>query len=101
MVLTNKTMSELVNIYNSMNKGKDIKKFATKEIGIKRITGMINSNPRKKAAESLIGHRGNLDNVEFAKLEKFKAFCAAVKIEPTKRQASKFRMRRGLAYQGS
>ena len=101
MELTNKTMVQLVDIYNSMNKGKDIKKFVTKEVGIKRITGMIKSNPRKKAAESLIQSKGDLDNIEFAKLGKFKAFCAVVKIETTKRQASKFRMRRGLAYQGS
>ena len=98
MVLTNKTMVELINIYNSMNKGPDIKKFASKEIGIKRIKGMLNNNPAKKAAESLINNQGELLNGEFAKLSKFKEFCDAAKTEPTKRQASKFRMKKGLAY---
>ena len=39
-----------------------------------------------------------MTNAEFAKTNRLKYCCEAAGIKPTKRQASKFRMKRGLAY---
>jgi hypothetical protein len=41
----------------------------------------------------------NISNKEFAEIvEHFQKACAKVKLEPTKRQASKYRMHKGKAY---
>lgn len=42
-----------------------------------------------------------IDNAVYARTNKaFKKACERVKLQPTKRQASKYRMKKGLAYKG-
>lgn len=52
-----------------------------------------------KIKQKIRENAGILSNSRFAKKdEEFIAWCEFVGIEPTKRQASKFRNRKGLAY---
>ncbi len=97
-------MQELVDMYN-VGAGKKIKRFPKKQVGIDRIVGLMLKNliekpvmKMKKRASLMIHHNGNLCNADFAKLKGFKTYCEMAGIKPTRRQASKFRNKRGLAY---
>jgi len=42
-----------------------------------------------------------MNNREWSKMKEFQDFCKHAGVEPTKRQASKFRAKKGLAYRAA
>ena len=103
-VLKKKSIQELVDMYN-IGTGKKIKKFSKKQVDIDKIVGLMLKrtveNPIeqvKKSVTNLLHDHGDLCNADFAKLDTFKSYCKKADIEPTKRQTSKFRRQKGLAY---
>ena len=109
-MLMKETMKGLVLIYNGITKGKHVKRFVSKAAGVKRILASqaferpITINKKQKTAnknsraDELIWANKKLTNLEFSILPTFMHFCIAAGMPATKRQASKFRMKKGFVY---
>ena len=107
-----KTMTELVELYNSLSGKIPIKRFQSKSIGIERIEKLlaltkvfkkespviVQKQPSKDYI-NFIAFNQHLDNQSLSEHPKFQGICVKAGCEPTAKQASKFRNQKGLAFQ--
>lgn len=101
-ILKNKTLKELVIIYNKYAK-MPIKRFPDKKTGVRRVLAMLELHKIRQGGEKRKKNIARnmfegLTNAEVAKSTKFKLMCAQFGIESTTRQASKFRNGKGILH---
>lgn len=101
--LQNKTLKKLVEIYNNYA-NKAIKRFPDRKTGIRRVMEAYiahtskKKDPIKTAQNVVYSKFHGLTNKEVSETNTFKLMCANCGIEPTIRQASKFRNGKGLLH---
>lgn len=103
--LSTKTLKELIELYNEYATF-PIKRFPDKKTAVRRVlevktahkSKIKNKKPKKPTKNPLQSRFHGFTNKQIAESKHFKLMCKQFDIEPTIRQASKFRNGRGILH---